>query len=134
MLQLQALTGMRSGEVRIVRTMDVDQSNPDCWLYRPGSDLPHGRHKNAWRGQDRAVALGPQCIAILKPWLRPQESGAYLFSPRRRMELLWAEQRAKRKTPMTPSQKARKRKAKPKRGPRDCYDKGSYPQAVKRGL
>src|SRR5262249_24758605 len=31
MLQLQWLTGMRSGEVRIMRTVDIDQSNPQCW-------------------------------------------------------------------------------------------------------
>jgi len=133
MLQLQALTGMRSGEVRIMRTMDVDQSNPDCWLYRPGSDRPYGRHKNAWRGQDRVVPFGPRCIEILTPWLRPRESEAYLFSPRRWMEQKSAERIAKRKTKRQPSQALDKRKkANPKRAPRDCYDKVSYPQAVKR--
>jgi integrase len=52
MLQLQWLTRMRSGEVRVMRTLDIDQADPDCWIYTPRSDLPHGRHKNAWRGQE----------------------------------------------------------------------------------
>jgi hypothetical protein len=61
MVELQWLTGMRSGEVLIMRTLDIDQSNPACWLYRPGSDAgPNGLHKNAWRGQDRVVLLGPR--------------------------------------------------------------------------
>ena len=47
MLELQWLCGMRSGEVRIMRTADIDRKNPDCWLYVPTT------HKNAWRGQDR---------------------------------------------------------------------------------
>jgi integrase len=48
MLQLQWLTGMRSGEVRMMRTMDIEKIGPGDWVYRPGSDRPHGRHKNAW--------------------------------------------------------------------------------------
>lgn len=33
MLQIQWLTGMRSSKVRIIRTSDLDCTNPDCWLY-----------------------------------------------------------------------------------------------------
>ena len=61
MLELQWLTGMRSGEVRVMRTVDLDRTDPACWLYRPGSDEgEHGRHKNAWGGQSRVIALGPK--------------------------------------------------------------------------
>ncbi len=133
MLRLQWLTGMRSGEVRIMRTLDLDRTDPACWIYRPGSDAgAYGRHKNAWRGQTRVVQLGPQCIELLTPWLREDEPGAYLFSPKQSVAELHKEQRANRKTPLTPSQKARKPKANPKRAPRDCYSKVSYPQSVKR--
>jgi integrase len=133
MLELQWLTGMRSGEVRIVRTVDIDTSNPDCWLYRPGSDEgPHGRHKNAWRGQERVVPLGPRCIEILKPFLRPDNPSAYLFQPRQATEERNANRRALRKTPRTPSQLARMRKRNPRRVPGACYTDESYPRAVAR--
>src|SRR5262249_45212541 len=111
MVELQWLTGMRSGEVRIMRTLDIDQSNPDWWLSRPGRDEgPHGRHKNAWRGQDRVVPLGPRCIEILTPWLRPDVPSAYLFQPKQATEDRNSLRRALRQTPRTPSQLARKRK------------------------
>jgi integrase len=133
MMELQWLTGMRSGEVRVMRTLDIDQANPDCWLYRPGSDQgQHGRHKNAWRGQDRVVPLGPKCIEILKPWLRPDDPTAYLFQPRQATEEANEKRRAQRKTPRQPSQLARKRKKNPQRAPGDCYTEESYPRAVAR--
>jgi integrase len=133
MLELQWLTGMRSGEVRIMRTLDIDRNNPDCWLYRPGSDEgPHGQHQNAWRGQDRVVPLGPRCIEIVKPWLRPDDPAAYLFQPCQDTEERNAKRRAMRETPRTPSQLARKRKKNPKRVPGACYTGESYPRAVAR--
>jgi integrase len=133
MLELQWLTGMRSGEVRVMRTVDIDRTDPACWVYRPGSDAgPAGRHKNAWRGQERAVPLGPRCIEILTPWLRPEEPEAYLFQPRQATEERNAKRRAERKTPRQPSQRARKRKKHPKRKPGDCYTDTSYPHAVAR--
>src|SRR5262249_40515107 len=43
MLELQWLTGMRSGEVRVMRALDIDQTDPGCWTCRPGSDAgPNG--------------------------------------------------------------------------------------------
>jgi integrase len=133
MLKLQALTGMRSGEVRILRTLDVDRSDPNCWAYRPGSDAgPCGRHKNAWRGQQRVVFLGPRAVEVLRPWLRDEEPDAYLFSPRRWMEQQRAARAAARKSKRPPSQLARTRKPKPKRAPAEVYTRASYPQAVKR--
>jgi integrase len=133
MLQLQWLTGMRSGEVRVMRTRDLEMTNPECWQYRPGSDQgEHGAHKNAWRGQDRVVPLGPQCIAVLTPWLRPDEPEARLFQPRAATEESNAKRRAQRKTPRQPSQLARKRKKNPRRAPGVCYTAESYPRAVAR--
>jgi integrase len=45
MARLQRLTGMRPGEVVIMRALDLDTTGK-VWLYRPGSDEgPHGRHK-----------------------------------------------------------------------------------------
>lgn len=131
MLQLQWLTGMRSGEVRVVRTLDIDRTDPTFWFYRPGSDAgPFGQHKNAWRGQIRVIPLGPQCIELLRPWLREDDPSAYLFSPQQAVEERNALRRSGRQTPWAPSQLARKRKQKPKRPPRACYTDTSYPQAV----
>jgi integrase len=104
MLDLQYLAAMRSGEVRRMRTTDIKQSRPDCWLYRPGSDQGmHGKHKNAWRGQDRVIVLGPQAIAVLTPWLRPDDPEAYLFQPWQAVEDRNARRRAERISPRTPS-------------------------------
>ncbi len=133
MLELQWLTGMRSGEVRIVRTLDIDRSNSNCWLYRPGSsEGTHGKHKNAWRGQERVIPLGPRCIEILKPWLRIDDPEAYLFQPRQATEDRNCQRRALRQTPRTKSQLSRKRKKNPKRAPGSCYTSMSYPRAVAR--
>jgi integrase len=133
MLELQWLTGMRSGEVRVMRTVDIDRGNPDCWLYRPGSDEgEHGRHKNAWRGQGRVVALGPRAIALLAAWLRPGEPEAFLFQPREAVEERNARRRAQRRAPRTPSQLARKRKRNPRRAPGLLYRATSYAHAVAR--
>jgi integrase len=50
MARLQLYTGMRPGEVVVMRSIDLDTSGK-VWLYRPGSDRgPHGEHKTAWRG------------------------------------------------------------------------------------
>lgn len=136
MLRLQWLTGMRSGEVRVMRTLDIDRTDPQFWEYRPGSDAgPHGAHKNAWRGQDRVVALGPQCIEVLTPWLNEDDPSAYLFQPRQAMAEVNAGRRKERKSPRWPSHvKAQeaKRKRQPKRTAGTCYSDSSYPQAVAR--
>ena len=125
MIELQLLTGMRPGEVTIMRTCDLDTS---CrvWSYTPES------HKTEHHGRERKIFLGPQAQAVLKPWLRTDLS-AYLFSPREAMEEYRAKLRENRKTPMTPSQKARTRKRKPRKEPGERYDTGSYGHAIKYG-
>src|SRR5262249_49181849 len=80
MVRLQLLTGMRPGEVVLMRGIDLDTSGK-VWFYRPGSDQgPHGRHKNAYRGQQRVVPIGPRAQEVLRPWLR-LNLHEYLFSP-----------------------------------------------------
>jgi len=128
MLRLQWLTGMRSGEVRRMRTCDLDRADPACWLYRPGSDAgPHGAHKNAWRGQDRVVPLGPQCVEILTPFLRA-DPAAFLFCPARAE----AARNALRRGDKPPRKPKRRRKGPPRRPPGACYTAHTYPQAVRR--
>jgi hypothetical protein len=71
-------------------------------------------------------------MAVLLPWLRPEEPTAYLFQPRAAVEERNARRRTQRKTQRTPSQLARKRKQDPKRKPGDCYSDEAYPRAVAR--
>lgn len=77
MIQLQRLTGMRPGEVVIIRTMDINTAGA-IWEYRPES------HKTEHHGKDRVIFIGPRAQAILKPWLKTDMT-AYLFSPRESM-------------------------------------------------
>ena len=125
MIELQRLTGMRPGEVCAIRSADVDTSGK-VWVYTPE------RHKTEHHGRVRRIYLGPQAQAVLGPWLRADLS-APLFSPREAMEEKWAERRRERKTPMTPSQSARKRKGKAKRVPGEVYDTRGYQHAIRYG-
>ncbi|HLN29938.1 MAG TPA: hypothetical protein VK395_19500, partial [Gemmataceae bacterium] len=127
MVRLQLLTGMRPGELVIMRTIDLDTSG-NVWLYRPGSDREHGQHKTAWRGHDRVIAIGPRGQEVLRPFLKT-DLHAYLFSPAECMEAFRAEQRRKRKTHVQPSQACRTR-MKPKKRPGDRYTVASYGKAI----
>lgn len=75
MLELQCVTGMRSGEVRQMRPLEIDRSG-DIWLYRPR------QHKNAWRDQERVIPLGPEAQKILEPWLEVKKPRDLLFLTR----------------------------------------------------
>jgi integrase len=133
MLEVQYLAAMRSCEVRVMRTCDIDRSNLGCWLYRPGSDGgEHGRHKNSWRGQDRVIPLGPKAIAVLTPWLNDDDPTAYLFQPRLAAEEANEKRKAKGKSRRTASQLARKRVAAPSCAPGGMYSSNTYGQSVAR--
>jgi integrase len=123
MTQLQRLTGMRPGEVRQMRTTDIDRSGK-VWIYTPES------HKTEHHGRKREIPLGPRAQEILGPWLRADPT-AYLFSPREAKEEHLEERRRKRATPMTPSQRARTRKAAPKKVPGDVDETRSYYHAIR---
>jgi integrase len=128
MLELQAHSGCRSGEVRVVRTCDVTEVTPDLWHYKPH------QHKGTWRGQVRIIPLGSKAIGVLKPWLLPDQPKAYVFSPRRSVAASWAARRAARKTPLTPSQRARddERQATRLADFAEIYTSTAYPNAVAR--
>jgi integrase len=131
MVELQRLTGMRPGEVCRLRGMDLEVSGP-VWVYRPGSDqAPEGDHKTAHHGHERAVLIGPRAQEILKPWLKT-DLAAYLFSPKEAEALRNAARRQGRKSPMTPSQAARKPKKNPKRRRGERYRVAAYRLAIYR--
>jgi integrase len=122
MIELQRLTGMRSGEVITMRTGDIDRSG-DVWIYTPRT------HKMEHHDRARRVYLGPRAQELLRGWLKA-DPDAYLFSPADAMAEKAADRRAARKTPMTPSQRARRKKARPAKTPGDRYRTDSYGQAI----
>jgi integrase len=131
MADLQRLTGMRPGEVCRLRRIDLEVSDP-VWVYRPGSDRgPEGDHKTAHHGHERTVLIGPRAQAILQPWFKADLT-AYLFSPKEAEALRNARRRQNRKSPMTPSQAARRPQKPPKRRQGERYRVAAYRLAIYR--
>ena len=126
MIQLQRLTGMRPGEVTIIREVDIDKRG-DIWVYQPEE------HKNQYRGHVRKIPLGPKAQQLLNPFLGTT-ADAYLFSPKDAEALRNKKRREARKSPMTPSQRKRKPKKNPKKAKRDRFDTASYRRAIKYGI
>ena len=127
LIEFQRLTGCRPGEACLLRRCDIDMSGT-IWLYKPA------RHKTAWRGKTRTIAIGPKAQELLREFFTPDISG-YLFSPARAVEEVRAERTAKRKTPRYPSHIKRneqKRVKARKRPPADRYNRLSYLTAVTR--
>ena len=124
MVRLQRLTGCRPAEICSLRPCDIDRSG-DVWCYRPES------HKTAHHGHERRIYLGPRCQEVLAPYL-DRAPDAFCFSPAEAKAMLNAQKRKKRKSPLTPSQAARRPKATPKRAPGDHYTSCSYRRAVER--
>jgi len=136
MIELQRLTGMRPGEVILMRRSDLDVSG-DVWLYRPH------RHKGQAAGRERVIAIGPQAQDVVKPFFKP-DLEAYLFSPAdaqaERLERIRAERlaaykakhpRSRRGDRVQPSQEDR-RKTRPKQKPKSRYTRESYRRAIAR--
>lgn len=73
MLLVQWWCGMRSGEVRIMRTVDLDRKN-SVWFYYPS------QHKNQWRGEERVVMVPPEAQILLAPFLNESSPNAFLFT------------------------------------------------------
>ena len=122
--ELQRLSGMRSGEALAMRGCDLETSG-DVWVYTPA------RHKTAHRGKRRWVPLGPRAQAVIGPWLRA-DPAEFLFQPREAKEEHLAGRREARRTPLTPSQRARTRKGSPSKAPGERYDTRTYNHAVAR--
>ncbi len=145
MVRLQPLIGARETEICLMRGRDIDRSGP-VWWYRidpneqPREGQPANLHKTAHvEGQDgsasvKVLPIGPKAQAILKGWLRDDED-EFLFQPGEARKKKYEERREQRKTPLWPSHvahQARKKKVKPRRAPRDHYDRHSYARAVAR--
>ncbi len=125
MVEVQELAGMRPQDIWNLRTGDLDRSR-DVWVYEPTT------HKMEHLDHVRQIAIGPKAQALLAPFLKPDKPTAFVFSPKEAAEAVLADRRDKRKTPLTPSQRARSRKRNPKRRPGDQYTKNSYRSAIVR--
>ncbi|MBX3396774.1 MAG: tyrosine-type recombinase/integrase [Phycisphaerae bacterium] len=125
MVELQRLTGMRPGEVCIMRACDLDMTG-SLWKYTPAF------HKTDYAEHDREIFLGPQSQAVLRPWLT-NVLEAFLFRPADAVAE-WLKRRGeKRQTPLVfGNRPGTNRKQKPRRVPREAYDVGSYRRAIDR--
>jgi len=130
MIELQAITGMRSDNLCSMRPGDIDRSG-EVWLYTPET------HKGAWREGDEeeeptlVIPLGPKAQAVLEPFLRRRGKKRYLFSPAEAEAHRRAQRASERQSKRTPSQRNRTPKKNPKRAPGERYDSYSYRRAVK---
>lgn len=127
MIELQWHTGMRPGEVVIMRKCDLSFEG-DRWRYRPT------QHKNLHRGHERIIPIPTVVRAILKPYLL-RRADAFLFAPAEAEAKRRVKEHAARKTPVQPSQKARHERAvrSPRQNFGEHYTTESYARAIARG-
>ena len=131
MVQLQLLTAARPGEVVSMRLGDLDTGGP-IWEYVPRS------HKTEHRDKSRVIWIGPRGQAVLREFLSQALAAdlaaeAFLFSPTDAEAERGRQRRKDRKSPMTPSQAARRPKHRAERRPKDRYTVASYRRAIERG-
>jgi integrase len=129
MVKVQRLTGMRPGEICLLRPVDIDMSG-HVWTYRP----PY--HKLAYRGSQRVVVIGPRAQAFLKLFT-PAQADDYFFSPRRAVIAHHAARGVARVTPYSRVRGHRIGEARSNAKFRligNCYTNLSFGRAVARGI
>jgi integrase len=125
MARVQRLCGMRPGEIVIMRAIDIDMSDPACWVYRPES------HKTEHHDKHRVVFLGPRSIAVLRKYVTLDVAG-YLFSPQRAEAERNRIRKENRKVKLWPSHQARRDRGNPEGRGGESYEVTSYARAVAR--
>jgi integrase len=113
MIEIQLLTGMRPGEICIMRGCDLEIVSDDLWLYHPST------HKTLHHGHERTVYFGPKAIGVVQPFLLP-DTRAFLFSP------------SNAETARRGESKGRG-KRRPRHIPGDHYDTVAYAKAIYSG-
>ena len=125
-VELQRLTGMRAGEVTIMRATDLNMTGK-LWMFEP--EL----HKTAHHGHHRVIELGPRAQQVIRPFLKT-DLDAFLFAPIEAEQERIEANTQNRKTPVSCGNRpGSNRKRNPKRRPRERYDTDSYRRAVQRG-
>ncbi|MCE9519669.1 MAG: site-specific integrase [Verrucomicrobia bacterium] len=126
MIQLQLLTGMRPGEVVLIRGMDLNTTG-ETWTYTPS------RHKTQHLGIEKSIQIGPRAQEILKPFLRPNPA-EFLFSPKEADAERRTKLSASRKTPLSCGNvPGSNRQRQPQRILGGSYNRNSYLVAVRCG-
>jgi len=123
MIKLQLLTGMRPGEVTIMRTSDIDMTG-SVWIYMPIS------HKTQHFGRNRVIYLGPQAQEVLKAFVLSKLNG-YLFSPQDVVAEYRQRIRDEAQYPR-PERKLKRGNKKNKRAPREKYTTKTYARAIEK--
>ena len=123
------LAGCRPGEACQLRPVDIDMSEK-VWKWTLKS------HKNSWRDQERVVMIGPRAQKLIRPYiatLRDRPNG-FCFSPRASEKERNQERHQARRSPMTPSQAARKAKSmnSRKRPPREHFTDDTLNRCIRR--
>lgn len=121
MVQLGALTGMRPGEIRIMRTGDIDRTG-DVWTYTPMW------HKTEGHDVTRTIQLGKRAQDILTPCLK-LDPDAYLFSPVDAMKHQIDSSRKKPGEQITTAELLKR-----KRPPKLLYTKDAMNRCIQRAL
>ena len=124
MVELELVTGMRPQEVRNITWGQIDRGDSEVWCYEPD------RHKTKRKGKTRRVYIGPNGQEILLQFLKA-DPDAFIFSPRESEEIRRANQRQQRKSPLTPSQRARDARERGRMVAAQ-YTKDSYRRAITR--
>lgn len=75
LIQLQLLTGARSGEILGLRRIDIDTSGK-VWVLRPDF------HKTSYINREREIQIGPRAQAVLREFLVGKGPIDYVFSPK----------------------------------------------------
>ena len=122
-------SGCRPGEACMLRAVDIDRTG-NVWKWTLSS------HKNAWREQGRVIMLGPKAQKIIGPYLdrlRTKPFG-YCFSPAESEKARNNVRKQNRKSPMTPSQRARRPKPMKsrKKPPRPYYADDTLNRCIRR--
>ena len=99
-IEILNLTGMRPSEICNMKVSEIEKTK-NVWIYRPSS------HKTAYQGNNRIIPIGKKAQKFLKRHLSKRTEEEYVFTPARAMKSCWDAKRAKRKTPVQPSQRKR---------------------------
>ena len=127
LIQLQLLTGTRSGELVTLRPCDIDKSSK-IWIYRPA------QHKTAHHGFSRTIYIGPRAQEILRPFLL-RSPRAYCFSPAESMAEWRQKNFTNRKIPLHRGNTAGTHvKDAPKRQPGKHYTTSGYGHTIKQNI
>jgi integrase len=129
MVWFQWWTGARPGEACALRWNMIDRTGP-VWI------ATLDRHKTAWRGRHREIAIGPKAQEQLRPLLQSLDPEAFVFSARRAVAEQRTEKHARRRSKVPPSQRRRAERAleHPREEIADHFTPHTLRRAIARGV